>query len=91
MNNLTNEELLHIHNFIHSNLESFLFRGRKYSIQLSKMDKLRFVIINNIKYIQQNPKNTSEHAIRAKKGEKITWGIRNGKWILIVNNKVEKI
>jgi hypothetical protein len=43
-----------------------------------------------IKFMEQNKTKTSRFAQRARAGEKITWGIRNGDWILIDNDTINK-
>jgi len=77
---MNNEKLLSIHKQLHdSNKTAVILDNKKYPIELSVKDKLKFVVINDIKFIQQNPDKETWHAKQASKGKKITWGIRAGK------------
>ena len=51
----------------------------------------RYVVHDNIKFMEQNKSKSSDYARRAREGEKITWGITNdgSKWILITDKGIE--
>ena len=83
-------ELLALHGHLHDkNIQAIRYQGVAYPI-FKNREGLRYVTINGIKYIQQNPNKDTTYATMAKNGHKITWGIREGKWDLIVDNKVER-
>lgn len=51
----------------------------------------RQVTYNGIIFMEQNKHKASEYATLAKKGHKITWGIRQSKpWIYILDGKIIK-
>ena len=45
---------------------------------------------NGMKFIEQNTKKKSRYAEDAKRGDQITWVIRQGSWGLIRNGKIER-
>ena len=64
-------------------------QGKELQIQLA-MNQCRYVRLNNINYMVQNPNKKGYYAERARKGEQLTWVMRDGPWGLIANNTVEK-
>lgn len=78
------QEYIDIHNAIHNKeLNEVEINNEKLPIQKTGSG-LRFVDYDDIRWIEQNKSKNSTYAVRARNGEKITWGMRphNG-WILI--------
>jgi len=48
----------------------------------------RQLIYNKIRFMEQNKDKSSTYAELAKQGHKVTWGIRDDKWIYILDNKI---
>jgi hypothetical protein len=71
-----------IHKTIHSNSTSLTIGGKEYSVKKAA-NGCRSIEFNNIKFMEQNKAKSSQYAERARQGEQITWGIKNGRWILI--------
>jgi len=90
------DKILAIDKAIHSRctgiyLDKILYRVYKAS------NGCRSLKYNDILFMEQNPKKRrfngekfvlSDYAKKAREGNKITWGIRGGKWILVINNKI---
>lgn len=81
-------DLEKIHKALHSDASSLVIDNKTYFISTNKTG-CRYITINGIKYITQNISQNSEWGIKARLGHKITWGIRKGPWIRIVNNNIE--
>lgn len=79
---------VHISNCLHSGYSYFNIDGDPYHITTNSTG-CRYITFNGTKYITQNKNQDSLWGERARQGDKITWGIRPGSWIRIVNNKVE--
>jgi hypothetical protein len=85
---LTNDDYLAIHNAIHSTANSVMINGVKMPVQLSK-NNCRCVTFPKQKFMEQNKEKASNYAKMAKNGADITWIIREGKWGLIKDGKIE--
>ena len=48
----------------------------------------RQLVYNKIRFIEQNKNKITAYAELARKGHKITWGIREKKWIYILDSKI---
>ena len=88
-------EYLLVHRAIHDRDVNEVALGQViYEVKTNK-DKLRNVnywdskLGKYIYFIEQNPKKFSGFAVRARAGEKITWGIHSGPWMYI-DEKVAK-
>ena len=85
---LTKNQLIRISNFLYNNYISHIIVNKKtYDIQ-SNTKGLRYITIDGTKYIQQNPEKNTEWGVAARAGKKVTWGIRDGKWALIIDSEV---
>lgn len=87
---MTKEDFLQLNQILHSNNTVYLYKQQRLPIQVNTLG-MRYVIIDGIKYIEQNPypKTPTEYSAAKQKGSKITWGIRNGgSWDLVVDNQV---
>lgn len=85
---LTSDELINIHNHLHWGSDSVTIAGITYPFQISS-GGWRYVEIMGIKFQKQNVSKPSKWGRMAKMGHLITWGIRPGNWIRIVDGKVE--
>ena len=86
---LNESQLLNLHKYLHNpNIKFVILNGKRIPIFTNRLG-LRFIQIGDIKYIQQNPNKCTRYGAMAKNGHTITWGIRSGKWDLVVDNKIE--
>jgi hypothetical protein len=81
METITKDECLAIHKAIH-NLESTTINGEYIPLD-EHYTKCACMRYKGITFIEQNKNQKSREADMAIKGDKITWGIRPGKWIHI--------
>lgn len=85
---LTDSEFINLNKYLHDpTLRQLRFRGTVLDIKVNSTG-LRYVLINGVKYIQQNPNTNSDFAAQARQGHKITWGIKPRKWALCIDDKV---
>jgi len=79
-----------IHQAIHNNDNDVSINGTKYHIA-KRSNGLKSVKIPGFgTFIEQNPEETTEYAKKAKKGDTITWLVKESSWGLIVNDEVIK-
>jgi hypothetical protein len=76
--------VLAIHNAIHSGKERVL----GFPITVSPNNNCRQVKFKNVLFMEQNKSKDSSYAKLAREGHKITWGIRPGDWIKIMDGKI---
>jgi len=50
----------------------------------------RQLFYNGIRFMEQNKNKSSQYAKLANEGHKITWGIRDGNWIYIIDGQIVK-
>ena len=74
-----------IHTVIHSKEANIEINGIKYP-KLMANNGCRYIDYHDVKFMEQNHNTSSLWAKQAKNGRKITWGIRQGAWILIVDD-----
>jgi len=86
---LTDEVLLGIHTVIHDQLPYIEINGVRYNLQRNLQNQCCYIEINNIKFMEQNPHKSSKYALLAQQGHKITWGIRPGNWLLIMDGEIK--
>ena len=87
---LTKTDYIIIHKAIHQDASDVKINGTKYHIA-KRSNGLKSVKIPGFgTFIEQNPHESSEYAKKAKKGDKITWLIKEVSWELIVNNEIIK-
>lgn len=88
---MTRTEFLNLHKYLHNpSISAITYQGQRYPFSKNTQG-LRFVVIDNTKYIQQNPNKDSETARLAADGHLVTWGIHQGSWDLAVDNEVQKL
>jgi hypothetical protein len=75
-----------IHEALHDRqIKALIIDGIRYPIKTSTQNGCRYLEYTGIKFMEQNPNKKSSFAARARNGEKITWGIQPGEWLLIEN------
>jgi len=92
-----NATVLAIHNAIHKwdgiAPTELKLGTNTYKLELSVRSRCRFVVVNNIKFIEQNIYSGSDYAALAVEGSQITWAIPLGKrgstWGRIVDGVIE--
>ena len=83
-------DIVKIHLAIHNlRAKSIMINGQTYPIQVSPNNLCRYIEYNGITFMEQNSKKDSRWAVRVRMGDEITWGIRPGKWILIINGAIQ--
>ena len=70
---ITEEELLRIHSALHSECSKVELKGSTYTIFNSKFSKVRYVHVQDWKFLTQNPQKKSFYGFKAKAGSKMTW------------------
>ena len=74
--NFTKKELIEIHSTVHD-----------HNVKLSiASNGCRYLVYKGITFMEQNKNKASKYAVLVRHGYKITWGIRTGNWILILEN-----
>lgn len=96
---LTKQDCIDIHTALHWGNPTVNIGGKELSFQQAKV-RYRFLDIENIypngkkeiiRFQKQNKSKHSAYGRSAREGHLITWGIRHGKWILIMDGKVENL
>jgi hypothetical protein len=86
---MTDIQVKNLHGFLHNATIKFMtINGNRIPIYENR-EGLRYIVVNGVKYIQQNPKKETSWGKMASNGHRITWGIRDGKWDLIVDDQVK--
>ena len=88
-----NDVALHIHNAIHDrgivNVKLPNENGVTIPYIISRASNgCRQLVYNNVKFMEQNTGKQGKYAELAKKGHKITWGMRGSKWIYIIDGHI---
>lgn len=77
-------EYLVIHQVLHDTAFNAVdIGGTQYPVQLSRSNGCRYIDYDGIRFMEQNKTKNSTDAKRAREGAKITWGIKDGKWLRI--------
>jgi|SRR5882672_5399837 len=84
---ITEDIVRAIHQAIHSDATEVEIEGKTYPITKFKT-KFRSVKLGSILFAEQNTDKPSQFSALAKKGHKITWGIRSGGWIKVVDDAI---
>ena len=86
---LTDEELMYIHESIHNpSVEHITIKGTRYDISLND-GVCRYVRIGDVTYIEQNKEKNTKYAKLALQGKKVTWFSRKGQWGLIIDDEIK--
>lgn len=86
---LTEDRVLLIHKAIHSKVAGVEFEDIQYKVRYAP-NGCRSIRYAGVWFMAQNPRTQSQYAKRALLGSKITWGIRDGKpWILIEDGELK--
>lgn len=96
--NLSSDTLLLIHNSIHNGTKLVIIDNKFYVIEVAS-NKCRYLEYSGITFMEQNKNKKkwnsekkkfyySDYAKQAREGNKITWGIKPGKWIFIKNGVI---
>ena len=74
---------------LHSSVASILIDNQLY-VFMTNSSNCRYVFVDSVKYVQQNPLAKTIYGFMAREEDaQVTWGIRPGKWDLIVNNEIK--
>ena len=85
---ITKKDYVTIHQAIHNDDKNVNIDGKRYNIA-RRDNGLRSVKIPGFgTFIEQNPKESTEYAKKAKKGDTITWLVKESSWGLIVNDEI---
>lgn len=86
---MTEAQFLNLHKYLHDpNIKFVTFEGNKVPIYQNR-EGLRFATIGGVKYIQQNPKKETSYGKMARNGHHVTWGIKDGKWDLAIDDTIK--
>jgi len=86
--NLSNEDVLKIHNAIHDKTQSVVnVNGKDWDVAVGDAG-CRFVRIDGLVFIEQNKEKDTKYARMALEGKLITWICHSGRWGLVVDNSV---
>ena len=91
------EVVLVIHNALHNKDTNIIeINNKKYPITIAH-NGCRKVDYLHTTYMEQNENKVSttgilsNYAQMARNGDKITWGIRRGQWLLVINNEIKTL
>lgn len=85
---MRSDQFLNLHRYLHDpTIDAINYDGTRIEIQQNSLG-LRYAIVNGVKYIQQNPKKNTSWARMAQNGQKVTWGIKEGKWDLAIDDEI---
>ena len=84
------DKWLSIHKAIHCDNKKHLKIDKSILSINKNHNGCRYLKYNNKTFIEQNPTKNSRYATLAKYGHKITWVIKEGRWGLIINEKIVK-
>lgn len=85
---LTEDNILSIHLAIHSLNSKIELQGSTYNVFSSRNSRVKYVHIEEYKFITQNPEKKSFYGHKAKAGSKITWIVypdKRKQWGLVEN------
>ncbi len=86
---MTEIQFLNLHKYLHDQTIKFVtFENQKIPIYQNQQG-LRYIVIKGVKYIQQNPKRDTSYGRMASNGHHVTWGIKDGKWDLAIDDKIK--
>lgn len=85
---ITDDELLIIHNAIQSGVDAHMPYGTVLPLKIK--NGLKQISYGGILFMEQNTKKASIYTNLVKQGHKITWGIRKGNWIRIMDGNVQQ-
>lgn len=86
---MTERQFLNVHRFLHQEkIRTITVNNTRYEVKTNSAS-VRYIVIDGVKYIQQNPKQETTWGIAARHGQKITWGIKPGKWDMAVDNEIK--
>lgn len=87
---LTDEEMLKIHEAIHDKDRRYVdIRNKQYPIKVAS-NNCRHIRLRGTNIMQQNVNKDSRYAEMARKGKKITWIMKSGSWGLIIDGKIAR-
>ena len=87
---ITKHDYVTIHQAIHSGASDVNVNGTKYHIA-KRSNGLKSVKIPGFgTFIEQSLEDNTEYAKKAKKGDSITWLVKDASWELIVNDEIIK-
>ncbi len=81
-----------VHDAIHRDGRKFvIINGKEHPVQLSLGKKLPYIKVGAFMFIKQNPNKTSEWALKAREGVRVTQVLRDNKYYgVIVGKKIFK-
>lgn len=83
------EDFMVIHKAIHDKSGSCIVSDKESPLLIKQAaNGCMSTTYMNITFIEQNHNKNSVYAKRAKAGERITWGIKPGGWLLITDNGI---
>jgi len=86
--NLSNDEILFIHNAIHDKTKKTVtVKGKEWDVAVGEAG-CRFVRVDGLLFIEQNKEKDDRYARMAIEGKFITWICHEGRWGLVIDNSV---
>jgi Mg-chelatase subunit ChlD len=86
---LSDADVMAIHNAIHSTADHVTIQGVDWPVNVGNAN-CRFIRWDDaLTFIEQNKTKTSKYAKMSRDGHKITWIIKQGRWGLIIDDKIE--
>jgi len=86
--NLSNDEILFIHNAIHDKTKKTVtVKGKEWDVAVGEAG-CRYVRVDSLVFIEQNKEKDDRYARMAIEGKFITWICHEGRWGLVIDNSV---
>jgi Mg-chelatase subunit ChlD len=86
---LSDADVMAIHHAVHSSVDHVTIQGVDWPVHVGNAN-CRFVRWDDtLTFIEQNKTKTSKYAKMSRDGHKITWIIKQGRWGLIIDDKIE--
>lgn len=94
---VTEQEILLIDAAIHSDVLGLHLEGKWHPINYKGTSAVRSITYKDVTFIEQNPNKTypkstqlKHHALMARQGHKITWGMKEKprQWIYVLDHKI---
>lgn len=87
---MTEYQIKQLHEAIHNGSKEVLIDGVRYPVLIYPSNGCRYIDFEGVSFMEQNKAKNSRYAVLARRGHKITWGIREeGNWILCMDGEVK--
>jgi hypothetical protein len=86
---LSDADVMAIHHAVHSSVDHVTIQGVDWPVHVGNANCRFMRWDDSLTFIEQNKTKTSKYAKMSRDGHKITWIIKQGRWGLIIDDKIE--